>query len=214
VLLNMENRDPPIIRVSIPVFDINVRDPFKYKISLLKTEPITSLVIVAKLPPLFKTEVPAIEIGDLTYIVSPETLSSWRSSFEDIALGIPLLTSDLVRINEKTRSVLDIELRYRVLSKISIEPRRIEIEIPRPLRKDLPEDVRDRYSIKIKVRRELTPELREIIENRLTKEFRITRMIKKMEIVRDERSLMELELILKDIEKKLKLYRLAGKSPS
>ncbi|OYT38977.1 MAG: hypothetical protein B6U89_04905, partial [Desulfurococcales archaeon ex4484_58] len=188
-----------ILPVKIPVFDLQVNNPFSIKIKDLRVEIPVSVVVETKLPPIFKLETPTIEVKELAYIVSPEDIENWRSSFEDLATSVPVIREPLLTILDHTKELLDKEIRSRKLKEIKIEPKRIEIKIERPMRKDLPGEIHDRYSIKIRIRRELTPEIREILESRLTKEFKITRMIKKMEIIRDERTLTELEILLRDI---------------
>jgi hypothetical protein len=86
--------------------------------------------------------------------------------------------------------------------KMKIKPGKIVIEQYVPIQMRPPDEIRDRYTIKIRIKRKLTPEIREILENRLTREFKITRMIKKMEIIRDEKIIIELEKILRSFSKR------------
>ncbi len=201
-------------KIMIPLFDVEVNNPFSIDPKNMKIEPVYDIIVEAKLPPLFKIDLPYIEVKELAYIVSPETVSSWRSSFEDLAVGVPVLSQKLIEAPSYIKEDLDKKIRMKKLSGVKIEPEKIEIKIHRASRKDVPEDMREQYSIKIRLKKEITPEIREILESRLTKEFKITRMVKKMEIIRDERALTELELLLRDIAKKLRLHKLIGKSPS
>ncbi len=197
----------------IPSFDVIVKDPFRYNVEEFKVEVPETPGVVARLPPIFRVEIPVIDVK-VEAELAPPSFDVWSSRFEDVMTSVPLITSDLIMYSDGVKEALNKELKSRKLSTIEIKPEKLVIVLKRPLPKTIPEEARDRYSIKVRVKRELTPELREILESRLTKEFRVTRMIKKMEIIRDERTLRELEEFLKQVAKKLKLHRLIGKSPS
>ncbi len=190
----------------IPSFDISVSNPFKTELSQLKVEIPYNVAVKADLPPLIKVEIPVIDkdIDELVYIISQDMFDLWSSSFEEVIASIPIFEEELVKYNSETKEALSKEIKSRRLVKLSVKPGKITIEIKTPMQTNVPEDMRDRYSIKIRLKRGLTPEVRDIIENRLTKEFKITRMIKKMEIIRDEKIINELEKLLQLFSKKIK----------
>jgi len=190
----------------IPSFDISVDNPFKTELSQLKTEIPYNIAVKADLPPLIKVEIPVIDkdIDELVYIISQDMFDFWSSSFEEVIASIPIFEEELVKYSSETKEALSKEIKSRRLVKLSVKPGKITIEIKTPMQTNVPEDMRDRYSIKIRLKRGLTPEVRDIIENRLTKEFKITRMIKKMEIIRDEKIINELEKLLQMFSKKIK----------
>ena len=190
----------------IPSFDISVDNPFKTELSQLKTEIPYNVTVKADLPPLIKVEIPVIDkdIDELVYIISQDMFDFWSSSFEEVIASIPIFEEELVKYSSETKEALSKEIKSRRLVKLSVKPGKITIETKTPMQTNVPEDMRDRYSIKIRLKRGLTPEVRDIIENRLTKEFKITRMIKKMEIIRDEKIINELEKLLQLFSKKIK----------
>ena len=190
----------------IPSFDISVDNPFKTELSQLKTEIPYNIAVKADLPPLIKVEIPVIDkdIDELVYIISQDMFDFWSSSFEEVIASIPIFEEELVKYSSETKEALSKEIKSRRLVKLSVKPGKITIEIKTPMQTNVPEDMRDRYSIKIRLKRGLTPEVRDIIENRLTKEFKITRMIKKMGIIRDEKIINELEKLLQMFSKKIK----------
>ncbi|MEM1922008.1 MAG: hypothetical protein QW615_04810, partial [Desulfurococcaceae archaeon] len=68
--------------------------------------------------------------------------------------------------------------------------------------KNIPDELKSRYGVKIRIRRKISPEIRELIESRVSKEYKLTRMIKRMEIIQDDRLLDELEKMMSDFMKK------------
>ncbi len=203
-------KEPIFITVEVPLLDYTINDPFRIRLDEIKVEPILDLRVEATLPPLLPVEIPVIE-EDLVHLSILEEYWEKGISFDDVLTAVPSITGELVSFDKSKKNTLEQKLKYLRRAIVAEKPRVYRIEI-RPIEtRRLPEDIRDRFTIKLRIRRQLTPELKEIIENRLTKELRITRLIKRMEIVRDYRASMELELIISEIERRLGLRRLGGR---
>ncbi len=201
--------DYGFIIVEPPAIDVFVSDPFRLKPPDIVVDPITDLSIRVELPPLLTAHPPIFDIEvRISYL---EEYFTTGVSFEDVITAIPSLESITVNLPEEYKPRLEKKLKelLHVVLPESIE--RIKVDVKPTFIKNVPDDLRERYTVKIKIRGTISPEVKEIIENRLTKEFRITRLIKRMEIVRDPRYLYELEILLSVIERSLGLRERASR---
>jgi hypothetical protein len=203
--------EPLIITVEIPEFDVRVHDPLSIRLEELLVKPSLPLPLRIGLPPIISVEPPLIETETPIAQIPLESLSIGETGFDDLVTAIPVITGELVRIAPDYRRRVEKILRRRKISGLKLVFKRVFIEVPVQYVKGLPRDVRKPYEIRLRLRR-VSPEIREILENRITKEFRVTRMIKRMEVISDTRSLTELEMILRDVERKLRLWRLTRRS--
>ncbi len=199
-------------KVEVPLIDYAINDPFRVKLEEILVEPIMDLRIEAALPPIVIVEPPLLS-GELVRLSIIEEFWEKGISFDDILTAVPMINRQLIIVSKKKIEVLERKLKYLRRIIVTEKPRIYRVEIKPIQRRNVPDDLRNAFTIKIKIRRELTPESKEIIENRLTKELRITRLVKRMEIVRDYRASLELELILSEIERRLGLRRLGGRPP-
>ncbi len=199
-------------KVEVPLIDYAINDPFRVKLEEILVEPIMDLRIEAALPPIVIVKPPLLS-GELVRLSIIEEFWEKGISFDDVLTAVPMINQRLIIVSKKKIEVLERKLKYLRRIIVTEKPRIYRVEIKPIQRRNVPDDLRNAFTIKIKIRRELTPELKEIIENRLTKELRITRLVKRMEIVRDYRASLELELILSEIERRLGLRRLGGRPP-
>ncbi len=199
-------------KVEVPLIDYAINDPFRVKLEEILVEPIMDLRIEAALPPIVIVEPPLLS-GELVRLSIIEEFWEKGISFDDVLTAVPMINRQLIIVSKKKIEVLERKLKYLRRIIVTEKPRIYRVEIKPIQRRNVPDDLRNAFTIKIKIRRELTPESKEIIENRLTKELRITRLVKRMEIVRDYRASLELELILSEIERRLGLRRLGGRPP-
>ncbi len=199
-------------KVEVPLIDYAINDPFRVKLEEILVEPIMDLRIEAALPPIVIVEPPLLS-GELVRLSIIEEFWEKGISFDNILTAVPMINRQLIIVSKKKIEVLERKLKYLRRIIVTEKPRIYRVEIKPIQRRNVPDDLRNAFTIKIKIRRELTPESKEIIENRLTKELRITRLVKRMEIVRDYRASLELELILSEIERRLGLRRLGGRPP-
>lgn len=204
----MPNIDIKELVVRVPSFDINVNEPFNIDLRDLMIEIPTNIDYKVELPPLLKVEIPVIEkdIDELVHIISQDIFTYSGSSFDDVITSVPILEDMLVKYDEDTKEKLVEKIKNMTMVKLSFKPGKIIVEITSPIKIGIPREIHERYSIKVKISRRITPEVRELIENRLTREFKITRMIKKMEIIREEKIIYELEKMLRKFSKKIRRY--------
>ncbi len=202
--------DYGFIIVEPVLIDVIINDPFRVKINDVLVEPIYDMVVNVTLPPLLVVYPPELDIEvKISYI---EDLSYTGVSFEDVLTAVPLISEISVTLPEEYKEVVEKRLKELMKITISTPVEKYSVEVKPLLIREVPEDLRDRFTIKIKIR-SASPEIKEIIENRLTKEFRITRLVKRMEIIRDPRYLYELELVLSEIERLLGLRARASRRP-
>ncbi len=199
-------------KVEVPLIDYTINDPFRIKLEEILVEPIMDLRVEATLPPIIIVEPPLLS-GELVRLSIIEEFWEKGISFDDVLTAVPMINEELFTVSKKKIEIVERKLRYLRRVIVTEKPRIYRVEIKPIQRRNVPDDLRNAFTIKIKIRRELTPELKEIIENRLTKELRITRLVKRMEIVRDYRASLELELIISEIERRLGLRRLGGRLP-
>ncbi len=199
--------EPLIITVEIPEFDVKVYDPLSTKLEELLVKPPLPIPLKIELPPIISVEPPFIETESPIAQIPLESLSIGETGFDDLVTAVPIITDELVRITPDYRRRIEKVLRKRRISGLKLVFKRILVRIPVQYVKGLPRDIYKPYEIKLRLRR-VSPEIREILENRITKEFRTTRMIKRMEVISDPRSLAELETILHSLERRLGLWRL------
>ncbi len=201
-----------ICSVEIPFLDYTINDPFHLKLSDIVVEPITGIRIEVELPPIYLVEPPIIE-EELIRITIIEEYLIRGISFEDVLTAVPMIYNELVTVTDHAKKRLEHIIKKMRRIMVTEPLTRFEIRV-RPLeKKNIPEEIRDSFGIKIRIKKDVSPELREILMDRLTKELKITRLVRRMEIVRDDRYLIELEILLREIERRLGLRRLGGRSP-
>lgn len=196
------------LRVKIPLFDVNIKNPFMYRVTDLSTNPPHNIPLRVDLTPLVSVDLKLLdyEIDKSVYIISPELLQAWISGFNDVLTSVPIIEESILNTTTIPREELEKRIKEFKLKELTIKPSKLDTKPITVFTKSIPEDLRSRYSIKLRVRRRIAPEVRELIENRLTKEYKLTRMVKKMEIIRDNRVIDELEKILINFTKKIKRY--------
>jgi len=201
-----------ICPVEIPFLDYCINNPFHLKLNDIVVEPIIGIRIRVELPQIYLVEPPFIE-GELIRITIIEEYLIRGISFEDILTAVPIIRDELVIVSDHAKKRLEQTIKQMHRITVTEPLTRFEIRV-RPIeKKNIPEEIRDSFGIKIKIKKEVSPELREILLDRLTKELKITRLVRRMEIVRDDRYLIELEILLREIERRLDLRRLGGRSP-
>lgn len=192
-----------------PLFDVVVSDPFRRSVAEFIARVPLDVPTKASLPPIVVAELKLLDYdaSKAVYIVSPELLEAPHESFGEVLTSVPLISDrELVSYSPKAKSELYRRVREMRAEGLSAKLEKLSSKTIVATLKDLPEGIYERYTIKIRVRRRISPEVRELIENSLTREFRLTRMVKRMEIVRDDRILAELENLMKSFTKKLKRY--------
>ncbi len=201
-----------ICPVEIPFLDYTINDPFHLKLSDIVVEPIIGVRIWVELPPIYLVEPPTIE-GEFIRLAIIEEYLIRGISFEDVLTAVPIIHNELLIVTDHTRKRLKhiIKMMHRIM--VTGPLTRFEIRVKPLEKKNIPGEIRDLFEIKIRIKKGISPELREILLDRLTKKLKITRLIRRMEIVRDDRYLIELEILLREIERRLGLRRLGGRSP-
>lgn len=194
------------LRVKIPLFDINIKNPFIYRIIDLSTSPPYNIPYKVELTPLIKVEINLLdyEVDKSIYIISPELIQTWTSGFNDILTSVPFIEENILNTSSTSREELEKKIKEFRLRELHIKPLKLDSKLLLTITKNIPENLRARYNIKLRIRKRISPEVRELIENRLTKEYKITRMVKKMEIIRDDIVINELEKKLINFTKKIK----------
>jgi hypothetical protein len=137
--------------------------PFAIKLEEVLVEPILDLRIEVGLPSLIPVEPPMIT-SDLVRISLIEEYFEKGISFEDILTSIPTTNIDLVSISKDKLEALETKLKYLRRIVIRGRPERYRVEIRPAEARKIPEEFRDRFTIRLRIRRELYPELREILE--------------------------------------------------
>lgn len=207
--------DVPVVRIEPPSFDVSIGNPFSVKIEELKVDLRGfNIKVEVKLPEVLKTDVPSINVDNLFRIVSPDLLRYGKSSFDDITTTPPIIQDKVFTIGGEGVSRISSVIREAKLKRVALttEASAISINIPQYGLIELSEVTKGRYTIRIKLGKQFTPEIKDIIEERLTKEFKITRIMKRMEIVENERDLLELEFLMKSFMKKLKRFESSHKA--
>jgi len=190
--------------VKVPSFDVKVSNPFTVDLRSVIAEKIALFDVRVALPPLLSVEVPLItaSVDEMVQTAYWNPATAYYTGFDEVLTAVPLVTEDnLVFISEAITSKLKEAVKERLLVKLEIKPNKIVIEPLTPRIKSLPSEVRDMYAIKVRLKRGIPEELREILESRLTREFRITRMIKRMEVIPSEEIFSKLRSLLKAYSK-------------
>ncbi|MEM4586488.1 MAG: hypothetical protein QXZ39_01975 [Desulfurococcaceae archaeon] len=212
----MKNDEIVIFKIDVPEIDIEINDPFSIKIEDIRISlPLLPIEVKASLPQIIPVDIPVISRDELFQLVNPDLIRYGKSSFDDVIAVVPIITTPLASYEESVKEKLVDTIKSIQSRRIAIktELTGLEINIPTYQIIDFPQEIRDRHTLKIKfTNKTLTPEIREFIEERLTKEFKITRIVKKMEIIDNESNLTELEFVMKDFLKKIKRYRSSHKA--
>lgn len=213
----MSSDEVEVFKINVPYFDIEINDPFTVKVEDIRISlTLLSIDVKASLPQLIPVDTPVINATELIQLINPDLIRYGKSSFDDVIAVIPTLATSLLLIEDNIKEKLINEVRKIQSRRVTVktEASGLEINIPVYQINELPSEARDRYSVKIKItRRNITPEIKEFIEERLTKEFKITRIVKKMEVIDNETNLMELEFVMRDFLKKIKRYGFSRKAP-
>ncbi|MEM1662355.1 MAG: hypothetical protein QW073_02965 [Desulfurococcaceae archaeon] len=212
----MKNDETVIFKIDVPEIDIEINDPFSIKIEDIRISlPLLPIEVKASLPQIIPVDIPVVSRDELFQLVNPDLIRYGKSSFDDVIAVVPIITTPLASYEESVKEKLVDTIKSIQSRRIAIktELTGLEINIPTYQIIDFPQETRDRHTLKIKfTNKTLTPEIREFIEERLTKEFKITRIVKKMEIIDNESNLTELEFVMKDFLKKIKRYRSSHKA--
>jgi len=212
----VKNDEIVIFKIDVPEIDIEINDPFSIKIEDIRISlPLLPIEVKASLPQIIPVDIPVISRDELFQLVNPDLIRYGKSSFDDVIAVVPIITTPLASYEESVKEKLVDTIKSIQSRRIAIktELTGLEINIPTYQIIDFPQEIRDRHTLKIKfTNKTLTPEIREFIEERLTKEFKITRIVKKMEIIDNESNLTELEFVMKDFLKKIKRYRSSHKA--
>lgn len=212
----MKNDETVIFKIDVPEIDIEINDPFSIKIEDIRISlPLLPIEVKASLPQIIPVDIPVVSRDELFQLVNPDLIRYGKSSFDDVIAVVPIITTPLASYEESVKEKLVDTIKSIQSRRIAIktELTGLEINIPTYQIIDFPQEIRDRHTLKIKfTNKTLTPEIREFIEERLTKEFKITRIVKKMEIIDNESNLTELEFVMKDFLKKIKRYRSSHKA--
>jgi len=190
--------------VKVPSFDVKVSDPFTVDLRSVIAEKIALFDVKIALPPLLSVEVPLItaSVDEMVQIAYWNPATAYYTGFDEVLTAVPMIAEDnLVFISEASVSKLKEAVKERLLVKLEIKPNKIVIEPLTPRVKSLPSEVRDVYAVKVRLKRGIPEELREILESKLTKEFRITRMMKRMEVIPSEEIFSKLRSLLKAYSK-------------
>jgi len=186
--------------VKVPSFDVKISDPFTVDLRSVVTEKIALFDVRIALPPLLSVEVPLItaSVDEMIQVAYWNPATAYYTGFDEVLTAVPLIAEDnLVSINQVAVRKLKEAVKERLLVKLEIKPNKIIIEPLTPRIKSLPSEVRDMYAVKVRLKLGIPEELREILENKLTKEFKITRMIKRMEVIPSEEIFSKLRSLLK-----------------
>ncbi|MEM4758620.1 MAG: hypothetical protein QXX10_02945, partial [Desulfurococcaceae archaeon] len=197
----MKNDETVIFKIDVPEIDIEINDPFSIKIEDIRISlPLLPIEVKASLPQIIPVDIPVVSRDELFQLVNPDLIRYGKSSFDDVIAVVPIITTPLASYEESVKEKLVDTIKSIQSRRIAIktELTGLEINIPTYQIIDFPQETRDRHTLKIKfTNKTLTPEIREFIEERLTKEFKITRIVKKMEIIDNESNLTELEFVMK-----------------
>lgn len=186
--------------VKVPSFDVKISDPFTVDLRSVVTEKIALFDVRIALPPLLSVEVPLItaSVDEMIQVAYWNPATAYYTGFDEVLTAVPLIAEDnLVSINQVAVRKLKEAVKERLLVKLEIKPNKIIIEPLTPRIKSLPSEVRDMYAVKVRLKLGIPEELREILENKLTREFKITRMIKRMEVIPSEEIFSKLRSLLK-----------------
>ncbi|MEM1918816.1 MAG: hypothetical protein QXP72_02235 [Desulfurococcaceae archaeon] len=212
----MKNDETVIFKIDVPEIDIEINDPFSIKIEDIRISlPLLPIEVKASLPQIIPVDIPVVSRDELFQLVNPDLIRYGKSSFDDVIAVVPIITTPLASYEESVKEKLVDTIKSIQSRRIAIKTELTGLEINIPIYQiiDFPQEIRDRHTLKIKfTNKTLTPEIREFIEERLTKEFKITRIVKKMEIIDNESNLTELEFVMKDFLKKIKRYRSSHKA--
>ncbi|MEM1760855.1 MAG: hypothetical protein QXT47_04155 [Desulfurococcaceae archaeon] len=212
----MKNDETVIFKIDVPEIDIEINDPFSIKIEDIRISlPLLPIEVKASLPQIIPVDIPVVSRDELFQLVNPDLIRYGKSSFDDVIAVVPIITTPLASYEESVKEKLVDTIKSIQSRRIAIKTELTGLEINIPIYQiiDFPQETRDRHTLKIKfTNKTLTPEIREFIEERLTKEFKITRIVKKMEIIDNESNLTELEFVMKDFLKKIKRYRSSHKA--
>jgi len=190
--------------VKVPSFDVKVGNPFTVDPRSVVTEKVALFDVRVALPPLLSVEVPLItaRVDEMIQLAYWNPAIAYYTGFDEVLAAAPMITeNNLVFISEVAVNKLKEAVKELLLVKLEIKPNKIVIEPLTPRVKSLPSEVRDMYAIKVRLKRGIPEELREVLESRLTREFKITRMIKRMEVIPSEEVFSKLRSLLKAYSK-------------
>lgn len=104
---------------------------------------------------MYLVEPPSIE-GELIRITIIEEYLIRGISFEDILTAVPIIRDELVIVSDHAKKRL--EQTIKKMHRITVtEPlTRFEIRV-RPIEKNIPEEIRDSFGIKIRIKEEVSP---------------------------------------------------------
>lgn len=194
------------LRVKIPLFDINIKNPLKYSIRELVVSAPINIPSKIDLTPLITVDIKLLnyDVDQSIYIISPELLKPGANSFDDVLTTTPFIDERVLNISQNVTNELNKKIKELKIRDIKFNLLKLESALYTAFVKTIPEEIRSKYSIKLRIRRRVSPEIRELIESSLTKEYKLTRMVKRMEIVRDDEVYAELEELINNFTKKLK----------
>jgi len=194
------------IVVNIPGIDVRISDPFNIDLNQLLLTPIVNLDVKISIHPILTVDIPVIDksVDDMVNIIGYNLVDFTNMSFDDVLTNVPLIDREVVSYNDEVKDWIQRYLNREFVLKLEIKPSKIVFEKIAPSRITIPSAIGEKYAIKLKLSKIPQYELKEILESGLTKELKITRMIKRMEIVKDHRIIYELEKLHELYYKKLK----------
>lgn len=194
--------------VKIPLIDIDVKEPFKHKVSELTVSIPRDIPLKIDLTPIItvKIELLSYDIDKAVYLISPDLIRTYTDAFNELLTSVPIIEENILNISKTIIDKIESLVKEKRLRELSIKIYRLNSKLETIFVKNIPDELKSRYGVKIRIRRKISPEIRELIESRVSKEYKLTRMIKRMEIIQDDRLLDELEKMMSDFMKKLKRY--------
>jgi len=196
------------IIVNIPGIDIRVSDPFNIDLNQILITPIINLDVKINIHPILTVDIPVIDksIDDMVNIVGYNPFDFTNINFDDVLTSVPLIDREVVAYNDEVKDKIQRYLSREFILKLEIKPNKIVFEKATPSRINIPTTIGEKYAIKLKLSKIPQSELKEILESGLMKELKITRMIKRMEVVKDHWIIYELEKLHELYNKRLKRH--------
>ncbi len=202
---------PPIgsFRVDIVEIIVAIEPPNIVNLQSIVVSPVTDIEVNIKIIPLYTVEPLIIDMEPREYGGSVDIYYHGIPLPEDLVIQIPSLDDiSLLEYDSKDLAVLDDRWR-KIFSPLKEIPIEEAPEIAAPGTKSF-DKFTSTFSIRIRLTNLPPEEAEEIIHGDFLKEYRITRIVKRMDIVADVRPFIEIYKVLRKFEREKKLYKVLG----
>ncbi len=200
--------NPPVIETVDPItVPALVIPPKIVSLNLIVTSPVIDLDVTVKKVPLYIVEPVLIESTSVSGDLYSASLFV-EIHPEDLVIQVPYINDELLAYDPKDLEVLDerwMKL-YSPLSEVEVKP---VPAVPTSDTKRI-DSFSSTFGIRIHMADLPPEEAEEILHEDFFKEYRITRIVKRMDIVADVRPFIEIYKSLRKFERDKKLYRVLG----